>query len=150
MKQFEFNLESVLRLRRFAEAEARQAFAAAIAARDEAERQLLATEALLQRTTETLRSGLGAAGAPEIVQLWNEIERLEDLALKQTAILADKEREMERCRLAYEAAQLERKPLDRLKEEQRKAFHHEQDLIEQGFNDELAVLGHARKAMGRA
>ncbi|MBI5833074.1 MAG: flagellar export protein FliJ [Armatimonadetes bacterium] len=145
MKRFEFPLESVLRLRRFAEAEARQALTEALTARNQAEAELLRTREQSARQMRQLTDELPTLAATEVVAIWQELDHLEELALKQAAHLADCEAEVQRRTEAYIEAQQERKPLERLKEEMHREYLHEQDLAEQAFNDELAVIGHSRK-----
>jgi flagellar FliJ protein len=145
MKKFEYPLESVLKLRRFAEAEARQALAEALAARNEAEQALSLTRLRIQRRMERLTTELATLPAVEIAAAWEELDRLEETALKQTHHLADCEHQVALRTEAYIAAQQERKPLERLRDEMRRAHDKMADLAEQAAHDELAVIGHQRK-----
>lgn len=145
MRRFEFPLESVLRLRAFAEAEARQALTEALTARNKAEAELQATRDGIAREMRKLTDDLPTLSATEVVGIWQDLDYLEQVALKQQAHLADCETEVQRCTEAYIEAQKERKPLERLKEQMHREYLHEVDLAEQAFNDELAVIGHSRK-----
>jgi flagellar FliJ protein len=145
MKRFEYPLESVLRLRRFAEAEARQALQQALAARFAAEQALATTRGRIGAAMVRLQHQLPEAEAAAVVAAWDELERLEHLALKQAATLADCESAVQARTAEYVAAQRERKPLERLKEEMLRTHRHEADLVEQAQHDELAVLGFSRK-----
>ena len=145
MKRFEFPLESVLRLRKFAEAEARQALTEALTERNAAEAALHATRTRIAGYMRELTEDLPTLAANEVVGMWQELDHLEEVALKQAAHLADCEAEVQRRTEAYIEAQKERKPLERLKEEMHREYLHEMDLAEQAFNDELAVIGHSRK-----
>ncbi|MCC7491360.1 MAG: flagellar export protein FliJ [Fimbriimonadaceae bacterium] len=146
MKRFEFPLESVLRLRRFREQEARQALQAAIADRNAAEAQLAATRSAIRAATVRLSDELADLPPHEIVYAWRDLDLLEATALKQAQILAEWELTVEARRTDFVAAQQERKPLERLKEELREQYRRDADAAEQAMNDEFAVIGHnARK-----
>ncbi len=147
MKRFEFSLESVLRLRRFHEAEARAGLVAAISARDEAVLALEATRSETRLLTRRLRDELASLHAEEVANAWREMERLEVLALKQTAILADCEHEVDVRQSAYVAAQQERKPLERLREEMQRAHVQAAEAADQARMDEVAIISFARRGL---
>lgn len=147
MKRFEFPLESVLRLRRFHEAEARSALVAAIGARDEAAQALETTRHEARLLTRRLRDDLSSLHAEEVANAWREMDRLEQLALKQAAILADCEREVDVRQEAYVAAQQERKPLDRLREEMQREYVQTAEAAEQSRMDEVAMISFARRGL---
>jgi flagellar FliJ protein len=145
MKRFEFPLESVLRLRRFTEAQARQALQEALRVRNQAESALVATRARINTEMALLSERLTEMQAADVTQYWQELDALEELALKQRAYLVECESIVERRQDDYVAAQRERKPLERLREEMHRSHAHEADLVEQAMHDELAVQSHARK-----
>ena len=145
MKRFEFPLESVLRLRRFHEAEARQALQEAVAARNEAEADLLNTRRRITEATARLSGQMGQMAPDEVSNAWRDLDYLEQLALKQAERLAELESVVAVRREAYVAAQRERKPLDRLKEEMQRDYEKEVDRADQAMNDELAMIGHSRR-----
>ena len=147
MKRFTFPLESVLRLRRFHEAEARSALITAISARDEADRMLEATKQEARLLTRRLTDDITSFHAEEVANAWREMERLEELALKQTAMLADCEHEVGARQEAYVAAQQERKPLERLREEMQQMHRKAADTAEQDTMDEVAIVSFARRGM---
>ncbi len=145
MQRFEFPLESVLRLRRFREAEARQALQEALGERNRAEELLAATRRAIAEATTRLSHGQTTMRPAEVVNAWRDLGDLETLALKQAAHLAECESQVTERREVYIAAQQERKPLERLKEEMRRSHLHDAEAAEQMMSDELAVIGHSRK-----
>lgn len=145
MQRFEFPLESVLRLRRFAEADARQALQLALVDLHRAEEALDATRHQIAAETADLQVRLRAILAQEAVQAWRQLELLEQLALKQAAEVADREAEVAVKQQAYLAAQQERKPLERLKEEMARTHWQQAEAAEQAVNDELAMTGFSRR-----
>lgn len=145
MKRFEFPLESVLRLRRFAEAQARTALQEALAVRNEAEAALAATRAEIAANMALLGERLSELSAAQVVGAWSDLDALEAYALKQEAWLADCELKVAQRQSEYLAAQQERKPLERMKEEMQTTHARETDLAEQALHDELAVITHSRK-----
>jgi len=147
MKRFEFPLESVLRLRRFHEAEARSALIAAISARDDAAQALETTRREARLLTRRLQDDLASLHPEEIANAWREMDRLEELALKQAMVLADCEHEVDVRQEAYVAAQQERKPLDRLREEMQREYVHSAEVAEQARMDEVAMISYARRGM---
>lgn len=145
MRRFEFPLESILRLRRFHEAEARQALQQAIFARDTAEEALAATRREIAAATRRLTDDQAAMRPAEVVNAWVDLDRLEQLALKQAQILADRESEVVVKRDAYLEAQRERKPLERLREEMELAHRQEAELAQQKVTEEVAMIAHSRR-----
>lgn len=145
MRKFQFELESILRLRRFAEAQARQALAEAILQRNDAEEALTRTRARCRHEVDRLRGDLLEMDASLVVQSWRELERLDALELKQSRELADWEREVAAKQAAYQACQRDRKSLDRLREERQREHARQMDLAEQSENDERVVMSHSRK-----
>ncbi len=145
MKRFEFPLESVLRLRRFHEAEARAALMAAIGERNQAQAALEATRQEARLLTLRLRDGLGAFHPGEIANAWREMDRLEILALKQSQLVAEWDREVEQRQAGYLAAQQERKPLDRLRDEMKRDYLRTAEAAEQAVLDEVAMISYARR-----
>lgn len=145
MRRFQFELDSILRLRRFAEAHARQALAEAIAARNDAEQALDRTRAHMRYEIDRLRCDLMEMDASVVVQSWRELDRLELLELKQVRELADWEREVDAKQAAYRAAQRDRKSLDKLREQRQQEHDRQMDWLEQIENDERVVISHSRK-----
>ncbi|NUQ00947.1 MAG: flagellar export protein FliJ [Armatimonadetes bacterium] len=145
MKRFEFPLESVLRLRRFAEAEARQALQEAVARRNSAEDALQRTRRQIADATARLAGGMSAMRAAEVVNSWRELDLLAETALKQEAILAECERDVAAKREAWVAAQQERKPLERLREEMHQSHQEDVERAEQVVTDEVAIIGFSRR-----
>ncbi len=145
MKRFEFPLESVQRLRRFHESQARQALQEAIAERDQAEHRLLQTRHRIDEQTRRLAEDLADLNPTEVVYCWLDLDRLEALALKQAEVLAECEIVVHSRTEAYRAARRDREPLDRLEEEMRREHHRQADLVEQTTSDELAIIGYSRK-----
>lgn len=145
MRQFEFPLQSVLRLRRFTEAQARQALMEAVARLRQAEDDLAATRRQIAYQTSLLTDQLAQLTAMEVVIAWRQLELLENLALKQAAQVADAETVVAQKQRAYQEAQRERKPLERLEEEMRRVHYQKADLAEQAVVDELAILSHSRR-----
>ncbi len=145
MKRFEFPLESVLRLRRFHEAEARQALQEAVLARNAAEEALNLTRRRIADATERLTGQVTQMSPVEVSNAWRDLDYLEQVALKQAAELAELESVVAIRRESYVAAQRDRKPLDRLKEEMKRDYDKEIDRADQAICDELAVIGHSRR-----
>lgn len=145
MRKFEFPLRSVLRLRRFAESQAKQALMEAVAGLREAEEALAATERRIVTQTRRLSDSLREMSAAEVVIAWQELEQLDQLALKQRAAVAEWESVVARRQEAWLAARRERIPLERLEEQLREAHYREVESVEQAVTDELAMIGHSRR-----
>ncbi|MBZ0156337.1 MAG: flagellar export protein FliJ [Alphaproteobacteria bacterium] len=138
-------VESLLRIKRWKEDEARNRFALSLKDLAAAEEHL----AFLEGQFEDLRKQCDCSGqvlAIEEIQSRNEwVERLITAMDNQKKVVSEKQRMAETARRALEEAARERKIFQRLDEKQREARERDSRRKEQIRLDEHAVAGHARK-----
>jgi flagellar FliJ protein len=148
MRRFKFPLETVLRLRRYQEQEARQEFQWALLRLREAEELLGALLEQRVASQERLREQL-AQGSPSalLVALWQGLAHLEEMIRQQQQTVAELEAQAETRRQQYVERQRERQTVEKLKEKRWTEYRYEMERLEQQSLDEGATLNYTRRQM---
>ncbi len=139
MAPFRFRLDQVLAYRRQLEEQAMQELAKASMMRDATRARVESLESELAEQ----RARLCAAAGLDAAERW--LVALYEKALKQDitmqrALLAEQEREVDRCRTALVARAQERELLDKLKEKQAARHAEQERQLERRIFDETATL----------
>jgi flagellar FliJ protein len=148
---FRFRLHRVHDLRRRAEDQARDAYAASLAYRLEGASMLRG--ALGQRddarAAARLRSAAEAASGAELVAAQAWLDRLEDAREAVELDVGRRDAEADARRASLLRAARERQALDRLEERARERHRVDAARAETAMLDELAVVGHRRAEASR-
>ena len=145
-RRFRFNLEAVLRYREITEDQKRRDFAQAtrMAEEERARREDIQRERG-EIQDEIVKSFQEQAPFQSIVSFYHLVGRLDQATLESLKRSAVLEIDREKKRQVLVAARQDTRMMETLKERRREEFIREQDRLEQGTLDELAVQAKTRR-----
>ena len=145
MRQYRFNLERILSIRKHRELEWELKLAAATGKCIALQNDLAGIDAERRRTLFTrFELAQGNVGLLAVSELY--LRRLGNDQRKKQSQLAERERERDEIRAGYLTASKERKVLDKLKE-RREIEHHRKGLLEEvGVIDDMNASARSRPA----
>lgn len=145
MKKYVFRLEKLLELRLSREEECIRRFKAAQVDKLEKEQQILELKKKYKNSLS--KRNYGNTAYRKILE--NYLKSLEGNISDKKVELLNCEKVLEDNREELRKKRIDRKTVEILKENGKRAFLKEQDRIEQINNDEFALYGHIRRSEGR-